>query len=193
MTVQPVVSMPPWIRPVEQRPALLVQLQTAPPQCKMQPCHSRTPAPRLCQVVLLSQPVITAYLDSLSSFSTEICRASAPRHALICYQFQFQGLLVTCKLCVVVLAEAAQSSADAVSDTASDLLGGVSNGVSAARDAAQQLLDSANSAAGDLRATAGDFQVSVNSSLSSAFHTLQAATASAVGASGSPFMQHSLC
>ena len=115
-------------------------------------------------------------------------------------------------MCVVVLAEAAKSSADAVSDkasglsggvsdgvsaardtaadavsdTASDLLGGVSDGVSAARDTAQQLLDSANSATGDLQAAASDIQSSVSWSLSSAFDALQTATSSAVGAPGKP-------
>ncbi len=110
-------------------------------------------------------------------------------------------------MCAVVLAEAAKSSADAVSDkasdllggvsvgvsaardtaadavpdTASDLLGGVSDGVSAARDTAQQLLDSANSATGDLQTAASDIQDSVSLSLSGAFDFLHTST-SAIGA-----------
>ena len=47
----------------------------------------------------------------MPTFSTETCPNVAPA----------QGLLFTCKLCVVVLAEAAQSSADADLNTASDL------------------------------------------------------------------------
>ena len=86
--------------------------------------------------------------------------------------------------CIAVFAEAAKSSADAVSNTASDVLGGVSDGMSAAWDAAQQLLDSANSSTGDLQSAASDIQDSVSSSLSSAFDTLQTSTSSAVGASG---------
>jgi len=95
-------------------------------------------------------------------------------------------------MCVVVPAEAAKSSADAVSDKASDLLGGVPDGVSAARDTAQQLLDSANSATGDLQATASDIQGSVSLSLSSAFDILHTSTSLAIGASGSRALLPSL-
>ena len=81
----------------------------------------------------------------------------------------------------MALAEATRSAADAVSNTTTGLLDGVSDGVSAARDSAQQLLDSANSATEDLQTAASGLQGSVSSSLSSAFDSVQASAASAVG------------
>jgi len=133
--------------------------------------------------------------DSSTSALSGCAPSSAGLNTVSCHTFLVKLItpshiststcaLLACVTCVAVLAEAAKSTADTVSNTASDLLGGASDGVSAARDAAQQLLDSANGSTGDLQSAASDIQGSVSSSLSSAFETLQTSTSSAVGASG---------
>ena len=50
MATQLVVLMPLWIRLSKQRPALLMQPETALPRCRMQQHQRQTPAPRPCQV-----------------------------------------------------------------------------------------------------------------------------------------------